>query len=150
MKTAFRSKRGFTLVELMIVVVIMAILVTVAVPLYNAVLGGVEKRTCRSNMKVVENMLQNYRNGSFDSGGNQENTVVLNGLTISPTGADGLPVYAGSADAALIGSFINRSIQKPEDICCNKNGVITVTETLLDGAPSVQLECSIHGKVSDD
>ena len=41
-----KSKKGFTLVELMIVVVIMAILVAVAVPIYSAVTANARKKTC--------------------------------------------------------------------------------------------------------
>ena len=42
-----RSEQGFTLVELMIVVVIMAILVAVAIPIYNAVTDNVEAQACQ-------------------------------------------------------------------------------------------------------
>ena len=41
MRKMLKNKKGFTLVELMIVVVIMAILVAVAIPIYNAVTKGV-------------------------------------------------------------------------------------------------------------
>ena len=48
-----KTKRGFTLVELMIVVVIMAILVAVAVPIYFAVTSNAKKEpalTIRSKL----------------------------------------------------------------------------------------------------
>ena len=44
-----KSKKGFSLVELMIVVVIMAILVAVAVPIYNSVTGNARAKTCIDN-----------------------------------------------------------------------------------------------------
>ena len=47
------NKKGFSLVELMIVVVIMGILVAVAIPLYNAVTGNAEANTCGSNQRMV-------------------------------------------------------------------------------------------------
>ena len=148
MKPILKTKRGFTLVELMIVVVIMAILVAVAMPVYYSLTSVVEKRTCRSNMKTVENLLQNYQNRSFSN--NNEALLELDGFTISPPGADGMPVYGGSADAAAIGAFLSSSIQKPKDICCNDDGVITVSKDTVGGAVSVTLECSKHGKVKDD
>ena len=46
-----KSKKGFTLVELMIVVVIMAILVAVAVPIFSAVTKNARTKTCVANMR---------------------------------------------------------------------------------------------------
>ena len=40
-----KTKKGFSLVELMIVVVIMAILVAVAVPIFNSVTGNARAKT---------------------------------------------------------------------------------------------------------
>ena len=48
-----KSKKGFTLVELMIVVVIMAILVAVAVPIYSAVTANAKKKTCIGNQREI-------------------------------------------------------------------------------------------------
>ncbi len=54
-----KSKKGFTLVELMIVVVIMAILVAVAVPIYNAVTENARKKTCASNRRNIISQITN-------------------------------------------------------------------------------------------
>jgi len=47
------NKKGFTLVELMIVVVILGILVAIAVPIFNSVTKNAKKRACQSNMRVL-------------------------------------------------------------------------------------------------
>lgn len=55
------SKKGFTLVELMIVIVIMGILVAVAVPVYSAVTKNAEKKTCQSNQRIIKENITNYQ-----------------------------------------------------------------------------------------
>jgi len=55
-----KSKKGFSLVELMIVVVIMAILVAVAVPIYNSVTANARAKTCIDNQRSIINSLGNY------------------------------------------------------------------------------------------
>ena len=47
------NRKGFSLVELMIVVVIMGILIAVAVPLYTAITKNAEKRTCQNNQRAI-------------------------------------------------------------------------------------------------
>ena len=54
-----QSKKGFTLVELMIVVVIMAILVAVAVPIYSAVTENSRKKTCLANQHEIVSIITN-------------------------------------------------------------------------------------------
>ena len=55
------SKKGFTLVELMIVIVIMGILVAVAVPVYGAVTKNAEKKTCISNMRDMKSSASTFQ-----------------------------------------------------------------------------------------
>ena len=49
------NKKGFSLVELMIVVVIMGILIAVAIPLYGAVTTNAKNKICASNIDTIEN-----------------------------------------------------------------------------------------------
>ncbi|NLX89758.1 MAG: prepilin-type N-terminal cleavage/methylation domain-containing protein [Syntrophomonadaceae bacterium] len=55
-----QDQKGFTLVELMVVVVILGILVTIAVPLYNAQTEKTEKATCFANQRMIESAAVQY------------------------------------------------------------------------------------------
>lgn len=54
------NKKGFSLVELMIVVVIMGILIAVAIPLYGAITENAEKKSCKSNQALIREMFAKY------------------------------------------------------------------------------------------
>ena len=54
------NKKGFSLVELMIVVVIMGILIAVAIPLYGAITDNANNKTCATNIKTIKQNCANY------------------------------------------------------------------------------------------
>lgn len=54
------NKKGFSLVELMIVVVIMGILIAVAIPLYGAITDNANNKTCATNIKNIKTNAANY------------------------------------------------------------------------------------------
>lgn len=63
------SKKGFTLVELMIVIVIMGILVAVAIPVYGAVTKNAETKTCKSNMSSIKSTASTWQMTGGKDGG---------------------------------------------------------------------------------
>ena len=54
------NKKGFSLVELMIVVVIMGILIAVAIPLYGAIQDNAKNKTCKNNIVAIRANATNY------------------------------------------------------------------------------------------
>lgn len=54
---ALKNKKGFTLVELMVVVAILGILVAVAVPVYNNATTKAETNTCAANIRTIRSAL---------------------------------------------------------------------------------------------
>ena len=64
MKKMLKNKKGFTLVELMVVVAILGILVAVAIPVYSSVTDKAERNTCVANIRTVESaVMQAVTNG---------------------------------------------------------------------------------------
>jgi len=60
MKGFKKNNKGFTLVELMVVVVIIGILVAIAIPVYNASETRAKKGVCEANRRMIESALEQY------------------------------------------------------------------------------------------
>ena len=52
------NKKGFTLVELVIVVAVMAVLVAVAIPTVSSIVGTAEDAVDNSNAKTIESLIK--------------------------------------------------------------------------------------------
>ena len=111
----------------MIVVVIMAILVAVAVPIYSAVTSNAKKKTCTSNQREIQAQLSNASMSniiSFMAG--DEYKLTSTGEANSKQADDGtwekVTVVSGSTDQT---EAIAKLFQKAP-FCPIKDSVITV------------------------
>ena len=60
-RPAHRRRRGFTLVELLVVILILGILMVIAMPTYNGAVSDSQRRSCRANMQTIANADAAYR-----------------------------------------------------------------------------------------
>lgn len=107
-----RAKRGFSLVELLAVVLVLAVLAAVAVPLYISQRKSAAGRACKANIAAIASAASAYalRNGAYPATG------------------------AAAWSAALVGA--NEGLAKWP--ACPLGGAYTCT-TNVDG--SAEIEC---------
>ena len=119
------SKKGFTLVELMIVVVILGILVAVAVPIFGAVTKNARVKSCKSNQRVIK--------------GNMETFMMTGGA-----GGEAITLGAGTSsdiktESSFLSLFDGGELPKcPTSKAATYNALVTVTAT----ATTYNSECT--------
>jgi type IV pilus assembly protein PilA len=66
MRKYFHRQEGFTLIELMIVILIIAILVAIAVPVFLSARSNAQRRTCQANLRTIDGAVNTY-NAQYDA-----------------------------------------------------------------------------------
>lgn len=133
-----QNKKGFTLVELMIVVVIMGVLVAVAIPIFNSVTKGVEANACHANCEIIEKAAQQYL---LDVGHETVESITGNSGSVTITSPE-------DASAKLPADFLkcfknNEFPQCPSDDC-----TYVIYSDVANGDMTVSVYCSTHGNLN--
>jgi prepilin-type N-terminal cleavage/methylation domain-containing protein len=89
MKAMHNNEKGFTLVELMVVVVIIGILVAIAIPIYNNVTANAKRNTVEANLRTIDGSIQIYaaETGSLPTLADGSE-IAGDYLTVWPSGPD--------------------------------------------------------------
>ncbi len=141
-----KSKKGFTLVELMIVVVIMAILVAVAVPIFSAVTKNARIKTCASNRREIVSQITNY---AMSEGTNIDCKITIAAATGDDAGekAGTITVAAntGTAAAGITDDVFTALFQETPYCPAEGEYVITCGEGIGEEAGSVTVDVTCDG-----
>ena len=101
-----RKKKGFTLIELIVVIAILGILAVIAVPKLTSFQGNANKKAVTSNLKLIDNAIATYasdKNVERSSVDQTEATTLLatwptqTGVTYSVTAAGEAQAVVGAA-----------------------------------------------------
>jgi type II secretion system protein G len=98
------KKKGFTLIELMIVIAIIAILAAILVPNFLRARAQGQYTACQSNLKNIGTALEMY---SVDNGGRYPNaTQVTTNLIFTPTYLSKFPDCPSAGANTYSGSYV--------------------------------------------
>lgn len=121
----FRKDEGFTLVELMVVVLIIGILVAIAVPVFSAAKSNAQTKSCFANQRTVESSYQTWQADNQD-------------LDTPVTIADGAASTAKWDE--VMGVLVSKYLK--EEPKCKAAG--TYTAAISNSGALAVVDCSIH------
>ncbi len=109
LRTMKKNRKGFTLVELMVVVVIIGILVAIAVPVYSNVTDKAEESAVLANLRTINGAIASMQSSETEPSGGWSTTEIttrmpnyINGYSSIKPGT--YSVVANAAAKGFIGS----------------------------------------------
>lgn len=84
MNKSLRNEQGFTLIELMVVVLIIGILVAIAIPVFQSTQNNAKRRACFANLRTMNGGMEQYNAEAveFAPGTTIANLSALTGSTV--------------------------------------------------------------------
>ncbi len=95
--------KAFTLIELLVVVAIIAVLVTILVPVLLGIGPETNRAVCAKNLQVIGKSYQDYAYSNPDDPfpRHVDSPTTLAGANTAPTGAPGSDALAGAGDCSM-------------------------------------------------
>ena len=104
-----RNKRGVTLIELLIVVLILGALAAIAIPRLSQSADTAKKNACATNLDIINSQIELYaadNDGAYPA----TLTVVTNSTTYFPDGPPGCPVIDANYPDVLVNNRVDKSV----------------------------------------
>ena len=104
------TKKGFTLIELMIVVAIIGILAAIAIPQFANLVAKSQEGRCKANLGTIRSALSIYYGdleGWYPTTGGTLNSLTLNGRYLQVMPSADLPKTSNSGGHPAVATTVN-------------------------------------------
>ena len=129
MKAIHQNEKGFTLVELMVVVVIIGILIAIAIPLYGSVQATAREKACFANQRTIDGVISMF--------------LAEGGLTADiPANADGFTaaIESPTGSGNNLGPYL-----MADPRCPNSTSPYLITAGRVEGCPATTDNHGLYG-----